>query len=576
MAEQSEVTLPVRGRPPTPQFPIQGTGLQAAVHLTLTTPDGVYLDKGLFNRGSISATAVSKHMPRVREIVRLSRSEALLYPAMRPRTHRLAKDLDDMQDWMGVPCKTQVQVVSENEAIRLLNTKDTTLSTTDTDNNLGLSSAGEAAAVPPAPTNPPVVNPRPNSRSVTPARSARVMTPQPARPPSRRPRSRASHHSIDRGNRGNLLIQTATDTESEAEMARPKSRDGSVYGGRHRAHPSNRPPTLAKFSGDSAETGTVHFEKWLWELDYLYSHDLYTEEAVHQAVVTSLRGDAARAVMSLPSGSSIVTMVKKLRRIYGTVTPKAVLEAKFHGASQYANEKVIVFAQRLETYLNEIHTNYPEPSDERGEEELSDEYAQRLKNQRDQRVRGKFFTGLIPSVKNAIRHRFDGHDCYDNLLIAAREVEAENNMAANSHNRSYNRSEKYTPRAQVRSGQMVGDPSGQPRGPEPETDSGEESECAQAKAANTGRSFQKRQNLPGNGVQCYNCKGYGHIAKECPTPREPRESLNGSQQEESQKEPTRLLKRESRDRAPKTQPESSSSKSCVVRDSSPEATPAQE
>jgi hypothetical protein len=71
---------------------------------------------------------------------------------------------------------------------------------------------------------------------------------------------------------------------------------------------------------------------------------------------------------------------------------------------------VVAFATKLEGLVAELRKNFGELI---GQEEL------------EINLRDQFHGGLIPSLKEAIRHRYDDGDTYEELLQAARLVEGE-------------------------------------------------------------------------------------------------------------------------------------------------------
>ena len=166
----------------------------------------------------------------------------------------------------------------------------------------------------------------------------------------------------------------------------------------------NSQAPISTFSGDGNK-GEVSFAQWRFEVRGLVRDKIFSEPVIAQTLRRSLRGTAADVLLHMGESVKIDEVIDKMDKVFGNILPfEAVLE-QFYSAKQLAAESVAVWACRLEDILSKLKT----PLFSKGV------------------CSGLNFTrGLRPGcLKNVLRHSFDGGSNYDDLLVAARVAELE-------------------------------------------------------------------------------------------------------------------------------------------------------
>ena len=101
-------------------------------------------------------------------------------------------------------------------------------------------------------------------------------------------------------------------------------------------------------------------------------------------------------------------VIDKMEKVFRNILPSEAVLQHFYSTKQLAAESVAVWACRLEDILSKLKTTL-----------FSKDVTKSM-------LRTKFYSGLRPgSLKNALRHSFDGGSNYDDLLVAARVAELE-------------------------------------------------------------------------------------------------------------------------------------------------------
>ena len=184
-------------------------------------------------------------------------------------------------------------------------------------------------------------------------------------------------------------------------------------------HPTNPPvshspgflpvqqyPKIAFFSGEEGKSGDVKFGQWRSEVVSLMNEG-YSEPVILQGIRRSLRGTAAEVLHNLPRPVSVTDILTKFDVVFGIVLSMEHLLEDFYNATQLPTEKVVVWGCRLESILSRLR--------ERG-----------LSSDSNAMLRSRFWHGLSDlKIKNALRHKFDNGDSFQELLTSARSVEHE-------------------------------------------------------------------------------------------------------------------------------------------------------
>jgi len=182
---------------------------------------------------------------------------------------------------------------------------------------------------------------------------------------------------------------------------------GSVPHMSHNPGFYGQPPRISQFSGQD-QKGDVGFDLWQAEIAGLMEAG-YPMPVLLHAVRKSLKGRAADMLLNMGTHVTLDQLLLKFKQVFGIVcTPQLLLE-RFYNSSQQFDESVSAWACRLEDILRMLYN-----------------HGYVIEDQRDSMLRSKFWTGLChSSVKNGIRHMYDGQSSYADLLVAARLVEQE-------------------------------------------------------------------------------------------------------------------------------------------------------
>ena len=167
-------------------------------------------------------------------------------------------------------------------------------------------------------------------------------------------------------------------------------------------------PNIAPFFGEPTDAKSVSFETWKFEILSLRKEAVHPERVITNAAKKSLRGEASKVSRRLGVDATLSDILKKFEGIYGTVEDSESLLAQFYSAKQKEKEKVSTWGCRLEDLLDRAMDGSPLP----------------VKSSNDM-LRTKFWSGLLPILKDAVRHKFDTVADFDQLRVEARKVEAE-------------------------------------------------------------------------------------------------------------------------------------------------------
>jgi hypothetical protein len=166
-------------------------------------------------------------------------------------------------------------------------------------------------------------------------------------------------------------------------------------------------PNVAVFSGDQDHKG-VTYDCWKFEILTLIKEGVYSMHIITTAAKKSLRGEAAKVSRRLGVDATVDDILNKFEGIYGTVEDSENLLAQFYNALQQDDEKVSTWGCRLEDLLDRAIEG----------ESLHSKSLNEM-------LRTKFFNGLLPHLKHAIRHQFDKVNDFDKLLVSTRKIELE-------------------------------------------------------------------------------------------------------------------------------------------------------
>ena len=106
-------------------------------------------------------------------------------------------------------------------------------------------------------------------------------------------------------------------------------------------------PDLPIFSGESpTPKGEVEYDNYIFQLQMLRSS--YTDDAIRNAIVATVRTQAKMAIRAIGYGSSLDAMIKQLQNRFGLGETFDLLGQEFHQLMQQPKEKVGEFGGKLE------------------------------------------------------------------------------------------------------------------------------------------------------------------------------------------------------------------------------------
>ena len=299
----------------------------------------------------------------------------------------------------------------------------------------------------------------------------------------------------------------------ERDSERRHSFDSSFGGmgtGTHN-HLSGKAPKLQRnFNGqEDLVRNPTAFEQWVYEVRSLQPD--HTETAMRAAVIRSLSGPAFNVIRYLGPEVRVNQMISKLEIIYGNVMAADTANKQFYEATQEKTEMVQDFAARLEGYLNTMRVKCPEriPVDE-----------QRL-------LKDRLFRGMGKALRDSIRYLKDDPACtYADMTRAAREAEMEGPepkgvsvKAKSAVDIEPEATEEESPQMKALRKQVEEFMTKQVQ-----TNKGSRRGRKNAKSAQVTNGKGPTANAPRPSVdgrpqlQCYNCLGWGHIKRNCPSP----------------------------------------------------------
>ena len=179
------------------------------------------------------------------------------------------------------------------------------------------------------------------------------------------------------------------------------------------SHQSGKPahviqiPRIVNFSG-SGDPKEVSYETWKYEVLTLVKEGTHSLKEVSTAAKKSLRGEASNAVRRLGIDADLDNIIHKLDGIYGLVEDSESLLSQFYSAKQKVDEKVSSWGCRLEDLLDRA----------------SQQEALHSRTLNDM-LRTKFWSGLLPHLKEAARHKVESVRDFDQLRIEVRKIESE-------------------------------------------------------------------------------------------------------------------------------------------------------
>ena len=156
---------------------------------------------------------------------------------------------------------------------------------------------------------------------------------------------------------------------------------------------------ISQFSGEQRKAD-VDFEEWKYEVNCLLRSGLYSDLVLLESIRSSLSGKA-RSVLFLGEKATVISIMSKMKAIYGNAANSEKLKEQFYSASQNDGESVVDYSLRL-TRLISSHVD------------ISQE-------ERNEMLCNKLWSGLCnKDLENATRYKFEGTREYSSLRSPSR------------------------------------------------------------------------------------------------------------------------------------------------------------
>lgn len=169
-------------------------------------------------------------------------------------------------------------------------------------------------------------------------------------------------------------------------------------------------PNIPPFSGlIKPGSNDASYEDWKFHVTSLLSDKYHSESVIMQAIRRSLRGQASGVLRRLGVHASLSDVLHKMNQMYGTIEKEEDILKEFYNAEQQ-DEDVNAWSCRLEEILYRADSKLSLGSTKINE-----------------MLRNKFWTGLRKSLKDISGHKFDRIMDFDELRVAIREIETEQN-----------------------------------------------------------------------------------------------------------------------------------------------------
>ena len=265
-------------------------------------------------------------------------------------------------------------------------------------------------------------------------------------------------------------------------------------------------PDLPVFSGETpTPKGEVEYDNYIFQLQMLRSS--YTNDAIRNAIVATVRTQAKMAIRAIGYGSSLDAMIKQLQDRFGLGETVDLLGQEFHQMMQQPKEKVGEFGGKLEYKFRLLQEKCP------------GHYV-------DVQLRDQLFHGMSVKLRDSVPFLYSQPDCdFTKLLKAAMTCENEAASRASIKAKSLQISVDENPQVASDGISSIQEQLNQMR---------TILKSANFKPSNGYRSEKGgkqdiRTKLKGPGtssagpfrkgkkpVQCYRCNGWGHYKQQCP------------------------------------------------------------
>ena len=266
-------------------------------------------------------------------------------------------------------------------------------------------------------------------------------------------------------------------------------------------------PDLPIFSGETpTPKGEVEYDNYIFQLQMLRSS--YTDDAIRNAIVATVRTQAKMAIRAIGYGSNLDTMIRQLQDRFGLGETVDLLGQEFHQLMQQPKEKVGEFGGKLEYKFRLLQEKCP------------GRYV-------EDQLRDRLFHGMSDKLRDSVRFLYSQPDCdFTKLLRAAMTCENEAasraSIKAKSLQVSTDESEQVASNGissireqldQMRT--ILKGANFKPNNGFKSQKDGKQDLRNKLKGPGTSSAGPFRR---GKGpVQCHRCNGWGHYKQQCPS-----------------------------------------------------------
>lgn len=263
-------------------------------------------------------------------------------------------------------------------------------------------------------------------------------------------------------------------------------------------------PRLSKFSGDSKSATDTSYQQWRFEV--VSAQSRFNPQALMQGIVLSLGGMAKESLRFLGPSPSIPEVLSRFDNIFGNALAPDQLMEQFYRATQKTDESIPAWACRLEGLGHQVCQ--ADPSSVTSIQAT---------------MRNKFWSGLSKQrVKDALRYRYDQGDSFDDLLKAARQIEAEENpTSSKSAKVQFQSAGKPESGIEAKLDALIRDFAAFKKKVESKENTTEETKPKFRKNWKKKKEWKQKKNHDGGETKpfqgmCYKCEQHGHRKADCP------------------------------------------------------------
>ena len=228
-------------------------------------------------------------------------------------------------------------------------------------------------------------------------------------------------NELNRRVKESLQLLETTRQAAEREMYQ-RSFSGTSRDNFFDGNKINKPPTFPTFSGaEPTPKDECSIQTFLFQVRS--ARQDVTDQAVRNALISSLRGPASEFVEYIGLTAPLETIIKEMEERYVRTTPPDTLVCEFHQLHQDKRERVKEFASRIEKLFKKLVDQLPERYPDRS------------------LLKDRLFYGMQQHLRDSLRFMFQDPKCdYTQLLKAASaaEIESERGRALGIHSKGGN------------------------------------------------------------------------------------------------------------------------------------------